>query len=151
MRATIRQSTQRHAADEQRRGVAATELALILPLFLLLVLGAVDFGRFASRVIAVANGSRAGAGFAVMNPYTTTTQSVWATKMKQAVVDEMQSMFDSRFGDSNLTVTSLKTNETGSYWRIKVTVVFPFQTILNWPGIPHTVNVTQSTEMRGIR
>ena len=86
-----------------------------------------------------------------MNPYTTTTQSVWATKMKQAVVDEMQSMFDSRFGESNLTVTSLKTNETGSYWRIKVTVVFPFQTILNWPGIPHTVNVTQSTEMRGIR
>ncbi len=151
MRATTRKTTKRRAADERRRGVAAIELTLILPLFLLLVLGAVDFGRFASRSMAVTNGSRAGAGFAMMNPYTTTSQSVWTTKMKQAVVDEMQSMFDSRFDESNLTVTSVKTNESGSYWRVKVTVVFPFQTVMTWPGIPHTINVRRSTEMRGIR
>src|SRR5881409_2696600 len=88
-KSTAPSTSNRKSGRISASSVAATELALILPLFLLLVLGAVDFGRFAARSMAVANDSRAGAGFAIMNPYTTTTQAVWTTLMKQAVVDEM--------------------------------------------------------------
>jgi len=137
----------RHA----RRGAATVELALVLPLFLLMTFGAIDFGRFAARAIAVDNGARAGAGYGIMHPYTTSTEGIWASNMKQAVTDEMQSMFDSRFGSSDLAVSYVTTNDPGSRWRVRVTVTFPFRTVINWPGIPNQFNITQSVEMRGIR
>lgn len=139
------------AAAHSRRGAAALEMGLILPMFMLLALGAVDFGRFAARAIAVDAGARAGAGYGIVHPYTTSTESIWTANMNQAVTDEMQSMFDSRFGASNLQVSYVKSNDAGNSWRIRVTVTFPFQTVINWPGIPHKHNVTQSVEMRGIR
>jgi Flp pilus assembly protein TadG len=48
-------------SPRRRRGAAAAELAMILPLMLILVLGCVDFGRFAYSYIAVTNAARAGA------------------------------------------------------------------------------------------
>ncbi len=48
----------RRPSPDDRRGVAATEFALILPLFLLIVLGCIDYGRFAHTYIAVTNGAR---------------------------------------------------------------------------------------------
>ena len=147
----MKRLTQKRRVCNARRAAAATEMAIILPLFMLLVLGAIDFGRFAARAIAVDNGARAGAGYGIVHPYTTATQSIWAANMNQAVTDEMQSMFDSRFGASNLAVSYVTTNDAGSRWRVRVTVTFPFQTVINWPGIPHQFNVTQSVEMRGIR
>src|SRR5262245_7927687 len=141
--------TGKRPGGHARRGAAAIELAVILPLFLLLTFGAIDFGRFAARAIAVDNAARAGAGYGIVHPYTTGTQATWANAMKQAVTDEMQSMFDSRFGSSNLTVSYLLSNDTGSRWRIRVTVTFPFRTTITWPGIPHQFNITQSVEMRG--
>ena len=45
----------------RRRGVSAVEFALILPLLLTLVGGAVDFGRCFYTHIAVTNAARAGA------------------------------------------------------------------------------------------
>ena len=47
--------------SSRRSGAVAVELALILPLLVLIVLGAVDFGRFANTYIAVTNACRAGA------------------------------------------------------------------------------------------
>jgi Flp pilus assembly protein TadG len=134
-----------------RSGTALVELALILSALLLLVLGCVDYGRFAVRYIAITNGARAGAGYAIMHPYTTATEATWSPKVRQAVVDEMQSMFDSRFGNANLQVSYVRTLEASSEWRIRVTVTFPFQTVMIWPGIPHRVDISRSTEIRGIR
>src|SRR5262245_24073887 len=101
--------TLKRRGGHARRGSAAVELALILPLFLLMTFGAIDFGRFAARAIAVDNGARAGAGYGIIHPYTPGTEAIWASGMQQAVTDEMQSMFDSRFGASNLTVSYIKT------------------------------------------
>src|SRR5437868_5776563 len=52
-----------------RGGAAATELALVLPLLILLALGCVDFGRYAYYSIAVQNAARTAAEYAIMNPY----------------------------------------------------------------------------------
>jgi Flp pilus assembly protein TadG len=45
--------------NRSRRGAAAVEFALILPLLVTLVLACVDFGQFAYNYIAVTNAARA--------------------------------------------------------------------------------------------
>src|SRR5437588_13048218 len=72
-----------------RRGTAATELALLLPPLLILVLGCVDFGRFAVSYITVTNAARAAAGFGSANPPTTDTLATWQQLVSQAAVDEI--------------------------------------------------------------
>ena len=62
-------------ARRHRRGAAAVEFAVILPLLVTIVLGCVDFGRFAYNYIALTNAARAGAAFGCMNVYTTATQA----------------------------------------------------------------------------
>ena len=138
-------------AEKARRGMAATELVVVLPLFLLILLGAVDFGRFAVRSIAVANAARAGAGYGIVQPFTPSTQGIWTANVRQAVVDEMQPLFDGLFGDANLTVTTVTTTDPGIRLRVRVTVTFPFQTLFDWPGIPHLTDITQVAEMRAVR
>ena len=60
-----------------RRGATAVEFALVLPVMVTLLLGTVDFGRFAYTQIAVTNAARAGAAFGSMNPYSSATQTNW--------------------------------------------------------------------------
>ncbi|CAN5198787.1 hypothetical protein BH23CHL9_BH23CHL9_04030 [soil metagenome] len=50
------------------RGQGLVELALILPLLLLLLLGAIDFGRVFFGWVAVTNASRVGANYAATHP-----------------------------------------------------------------------------------
>jgi hypothetical protein len=147
-------------SPDDRRGVAATEFALILPLFLLIVLGCIDFGRFAHTYIAVTNGARAGAGFAIMNPFSDNTAVAWQAELRQAVVDEMQQVMaaDPKFGEADLLVFPPdqgggdgRTFEDGGFWRIRIEVTYPFETIIPWPGIPNRVDLSRVTEMRGIR
>src|SRR5262245_51604636 len=69
----------------RRRGASATELAVILPLFITIVLGCVDFGRFAYTYIAVSNAARAAAAWEMMNPpgSMTSPSTGWQNQVKQ--------------------------------------------------------------------
>ncbi|MDI7274974.1 MAG: TadE/TadG family type IV pilus assembly protein [Anaerolineae bacterium] len=51
-------------SGQRRDGQAAAELALLLPLLLLIVLGCLDLGRAFSVWLTLANGAREGARFA---------------------------------------------------------------------------------------
>lgn len=63
------------------RGQSVAEIALLLPLLLMLVLGALDLGRAFYFGAAVANASRVGAQYA-FDPKTSSAE------VKQAIVDE---------------------------------------------------------------
>jgi Flp pilus assembly protein TadG len=54
-------------------GQSLVEVALALPILLLLVLGIADLGRFGFYSIAVTQAARDGAAFAAKNPMATTT------------------------------------------------------------------------------
>ena len=58
---------QRHHWLASRRGHAAVEFALILPLLVTIIFACIDLGRFAHTYIAVTNAARAGAGFGSSN------------------------------------------------------------------------------------
>jgi Flp pilus assembly protein TadG len=135
-------------------------MALILPLFVMLILGCVDFGRFAYTYIAVSNAARAGAAWVMMNPpdNMTTPSSGWQSQVTQAVNDEMSQQ--PGFQSTSLTVgTVTPTGEAGGTWRFTVTASYPFQTMISWNfnwlgvhlGLPHSLTLSQSVTMRGIR
>ncbi|MGH2428506.1 MAG: TadE/TadG family type IV pilus assembly protein [Candidatus Limnocylindria bacterium] len=54
--------------SRRRRGQALVELAILLPVLLLLLVLAIDFGRVFFTYIGVGNAAREGAAYAAMNP-----------------------------------------------------------------------------------
>jgi Flp pilus assembly protein TadG len=136
-------------AWQSRRGTAAVEFILILPVLMILLLGCIDFGRFPHSYLAVTNAARAGAGFGSVNPYTTATATTWKADIKSAVVDEMSKL--NGFDKTQLTVTSLYIDDGNGLWRVKVTVSYPFQCVVSWPGLPTTMTMQQVAVMRGTR
>jgi len=137
-----------------RSGAAAAELAVIGPLLLTLVLGAVDFGRFAFNYIAVTNAARAGASYGVMNNFTSSSYSTWTAGITQAAKDEMtQQVGSGNIG--NLTVSIATSTEGSGVKRVQVTAQYPFTTLVNWQwtglGLPHSLSMARKVEMRLIR
>jgi Flp pilus assembly protein TadG len=143
-----------------RRGASAAEMAMILPLFVTIVLGCVDFGRFAFNYIAVSNAARAGAAWTMMNPPNNMANpsAGWQSQVTQTVSNEMS--LQPSFQSGSLAVSSVTpASEAGGTWRFTVTASYPFQTLIPWNfswmgitvGIPHNFTLAKSVTMRGIR
>ena len=67
-RARGRPSPRTRFLVSRSRGQALVELALILPVLLLILLAAIDFGRVLFSWIEVTNAAREGAAYAILNP-----------------------------------------------------------------------------------
>jgi Flp pilus assembly protein TadG len=133
----------------RRRGAAAVEFAVVLPLLVTFLLGATDFGRFSYTSIAVANAARAGAAYGITNPYSSSSLAAWQTAVTQAAIDEFSQ--SSAFDSSKLTVTITTATEASGLRRVSVQATYPFTTSVNWSYFPHTFNMSQTVVMRGIR
>ena len=73
----------RHAASEPRdRGAVAVEFALLLPVLLLIIFGAIDFGRAINDEITLTQAARVGARLAAVG---TATSSVTSRAQSAAV------------------------------------------------------------------
>jgi hypothetical protein len=134
----------------QRRGAVLVEFALVLPVLVTMVLAAIDFGRFAHSHIAVTNSARVGAGFAIMHPFTAGTQALWTTMIRDAVRKEMQGLVN--YDDAQLIMSTPQvTTDSDGQKRVRVEVKYPFETLVNWPLLPHSFLMTRAVEMRFIR
>jgi len=145
----IPNTSSRKRAMKRRRGVAAVEFAVVLPILLLLLLGAADFGRCFYTSVAIANTARAGAEYACMHPFDSATQSAWQSGIRQAAVDELGT--SNSFDASRLVVTATSITESGGDRRVSVQAAYPFNTIFHWPYIPTSISVQGSSVMRTIR
>src|SRR6188768_3871857 len=76
----------------RRRGAAALELALILPLVLLLACASADFGRVIHAHLAVSNAARCGAEYGSMHGYTDYTRASWEEKVRRAIEEELEGL-----------------------------------------------------------
>ena len=88
----------RKPRSERRRGAALVEMALVLPVFLSVVLGIIEFGRAMMISNLLANASREGARLAVM---TGTTNG----EVSSAVTDFLNQAAGISAGDVNVTIT----------------------------------------------
>lgn len=125
-------------SEERRRGVAAVELAVLLPLLVFLFVIAVDFARIFYYSQTIENCARNGAIYA---SNLTSAQSPYSSIQDAALADA---------GDLNPQPTVTSTNGTDASGNpyVEVTVSWQFQSVTNFPGIPNTVNLTRTVQMR---
>jgi Flp pilus assembly protein TadG len=135
--------------DARRAGTAATELAIILPVLMLLALGGADFGRIALYSEVVSNAARVGAEVGGTRRFTIDTRAAWEGKIQQAITEEMQNApnFDAGRLESNVSTVT----DSDGIVRVNVDVWYPFQTVVNWPLLPHEVKLHEHVHYRQFR
>jgi Flp pilus assembly protein TadG len=132
-----------------RRGAAAAELAIVLPVLGLLIFGCVDFGRFSHVHTTVTNAARAGAEVAGTTPVTAGTYAQWEQLIKDTVAAEMAGL--DGFDRSRLTVTVTVQAPPGDLKRVRIDVAYPFETVVDWPGLPHRTTLGQTVTVPASR
>ena len=137
------------AGRQSRRAAAATELALTLPLLLLLAFGCVELGRAVSIYTMVSCAARAGAEYGATHGYSNYTYSSWQSQVTQQVQNAVQG--NPSFNSSLLSVGVNTTPEAGGFNLATVTANYQFSTITQWPGLPHQFTITHTVGMRRYR
>ena len=142
-------SRRSHAARSIHRGAAAVEFALALPILMLLAVGSIDFGRVPYFHQVVANAARTGAETGATHQFTSFTRSTWEAEIEDAVETEMQNI--PNFDSSKLTYELTTTTNADGLARIVVEVSYPFETLIDWPGMPHEVQLHKRVEVLQFR
>lgn len=132
---------QRSQQSRRRRGLAAIEFALVLPVLILIVLGCIDFGRVAHDDITLSNATGAGAAYAATHRVTPTTYASWSAAVHDIVLDEMRNL--SNFDPARLHVSSDFTEDAFGNVIVTVEATYRFQTAVVWPGLPHVLDLRE--------
>ncbi len=147
--ATAKRSITRlnHRSHWRRAGASAVELAISLPVLLMLSLGGVDIGRAYTTRSAVTNAARVGAEQGATHRLTNLTMSTWEDRIQDAILEELQDTPQLDLSRINIDIDPVR--EADGRLRVVVSVTAAFQTIVRWPGFPrplsieHTVSVEE--------
>ncbi len=131
---------------DRGRGQALVEFALVVPLFLLLVAGMIDFGMGLSSSITVTNAAREGARLGIITPNAAAIESrsrAIALGLDQTRVTVTSSC--SRPAGSTPATCTLGTWQSGD----SVVVRVDYQYRMIWPlAMGNTINMSSSAQMR---
>jgi Flp pilus assembly protein TadG len=122
-----------------RRGAASVELAVLLPLLLFLFMIAVDYGRIFYYSLILENCARNGAIYgsdpiaAAQSPY---------SSIQQAALAETTNI------SPQPTVTSANGSDPSGNPYVEATVVWQFNSVGNFPGVPSTTILSRKVRMR---
>lgn len=124
------------------RGQSLIELALVVPVLIVVLLGIAEFSRLWYAYITVDNAARVGAQYGA--------QSREAARdvagIEAAVREEIATLFD--VTPSNPSVYVLNGTDPYGYAFVSVTVTYFFHPLLPVPGIPSSLNLTKTSIMR---
>lgn len=147
----------------RQRGGALAELAIAMPILLLLLVGTVDFGRVYYTGMAVAQAARAGAEYGSQKASTSDDVADIKTAAKNAVASDL-TLADGDIAWSRtcecatnagvFSVTSPANDCSADCGAghlviaVNVTVTKAFTTLISYPGIPHTVTIARTVKIR---
>ncbi len=111
---------------------------MLVPILLLIMLGAIDFGRAYFSYVVVNNAARTGAQYAAAS---------------QANAGDSEGITEAALQDagslkSHPTVTSVTGTDSRGKTFARVTVSYGFHTIFDWPGLPGSVTLRTTAQMR---
>jgi hypothetical protein len=125
-------------ARPARRGVAATELAFLLPLLAFLFAVGIDWSRIFYYAVTIENCARNGAMYAsdsfsgVISPYPDVTTAALADAPNITPTPTVTS------------TTGVYNGATNSYNYVDCTVTYQFTTVSQIPGLPTTTTLSRT-------
>lgn len=123
-----------------RPGTTALELVCVLPVLIAIVLGAADFGRLAHFDNVLSNAARVGAQYGATHRRTALNAGEWEQRLIAVVTEEAAHL--PGFDADRFAVVVDASPEPDGGLRISVAVTYPFETIVDWPGIPGEIEIT---------
>jgi len=134
-----------HRSEE---GAALVELAFVLPVLLLLLLGIIDYGRYAYDAIVASNAARAGVEYGAQNLVTASDM----TGQQNAALGDAQNLAGLTASPSPTFCMSggavVACTTSGASYYVEVTTTGVFKPWVKWPLLPATVTVDGSATMR---
>ena len=124
--------------NQRRRGAAVVEFALLLPLLAYLFVIGVDFARCFYHMVTVTNAARSGAMYGARDPVSATDK----TGISAAALLDATNLHPAA------TVTSKTGVDALGYDCINVTVSYTFHTVTRFPGVPKTMVLARTVQMR---
>ena len=141
---------------KQRTGGAIIELAVALPLLILICIGVMDFGRVYFTSVAVANAARAGAEWGITYPQSTpfqaTNQQNFA-KLDGAEAGAITVTSSTECKCGTTTVACSSTTDCGggfgvpAIW-VTVTASKTVSMLLSYPGLANSILITRTATFR---
>ena len=128
----------RLALTVPRRGAAAVEFAILLPILAFLFVIAVDYGRIFYYSVTLQNAARSGALYGC----TDSTHAADQTGIQTAALKDATNL------SPTPTVASTTGNDADGNPTVTVTVTWTFQTVVNYPGVSRTVALNRTASMR---
>lgn len=135
-------------------GTSMVEFAILAPVFVLLLIGLIEVGRFAYFGILAANAARAGAQYGAQNLST----AVDSTGIQNAALQDGQNLSTFSVAPGNLCSISGgtptpcpspgATPPANTIYYVQVQVSGTVTSLLKYPGIPHAVPISGSATMR---
>jgi len=141
-------------------GTSLIEFAMAAPIFLFLLIGLIELGRYACFAIIAANAARAGAQYGAQDLLT----AYDTAGITNAAQQDGQDLSNWTASGGGISVNQLCSNNGGApqtcstpwgasppqntIYYVKVTVTGVFTTLLNYPGIPNNIPISGSSLMR---
>jgi Flp pilus assembly protein TadG len=147
---------ERHTAIRSDIGQAFVELALVMPIFVVLLVGAAEFGRLAYIGIEVSNAARAGVAYGAQNHITASDTLGMTTAAKNdgsnvTILSATASHFCQCSGAGSSTCSSGDcATPTGNRILefVQVNTTAGVDALFYVPGLPHTYTLTGQAIMR---
>jgi Flp pilus assembly protein TadG len=114
------------------------ELAVLIPILLVLVLVAADVGRLYFAYVTITNGARTGAAYASQSSANATNTS--------GINDAVQQDVSGLQSAPNVSSTTGTDSDGNQFTR--VTVTYDFDMFFELPGFPDTITMTRAVQMR---
>jgi Flp pilus assembly protein TadG len=129
-----------------RQGAAAVEMAVVLPMLLMLAMLTFDLGSIVSTYLVLSNAGRAGADHAATHRFTAASRMAWESRIKNAIQSEMANF--KRFEAPQLQTAILTTANADQTTQVVVDLRYQHSTIVPWPGFPSKVSLHYRVETR---
>jgi Flp pilus assembly protein TadG len=128
-----------HTSRAPRHGAAAVELALLLPVLMIVLVGAADFARVFRYAVIITNCARNGAIYGTSSP----TAALDTAGIQTAALRDAGSL-----GPTVSSSTGTTTNGSDTYTYVNVTVTYNVSLYCSYLGIADPFALTRTIRMR---
>jgi Flp pilus assembly protein TadG len=134
------------------------EFALVAPVFIFMLVGVIEMGRYTYFAVLAQHAARAGVQYAAQNLETAADASASGPGTVTAASQDAQSLSQWKVTSwvtctTNTQVAPCPANNTGAVstalvYYVGVKVTGTFKSLLSYPGIPNNVPITATAVMR---